>query len=68
MKNKRISDLPEKEFNGEDINNFIYIQNTSVYNPQIVRLPKVFEWIKKEAIKNGLKVEMSGERIMFIKG
>ena len=65
---KLISELPERNFTSEDIDNCFYVQDMNQPTMNYVRMGKVFEWIKKEAEKNGLTVKMTDERIMFISG
>lgn len=65
---RKISELPERKFTNDDIDNCFYVQDMNQPTMSYVRMGKVFEWIKDEAKKNGLTVKMTDERTMFISG
>ncbi len=63
---KRIHELPNKKFDGDTIDNCFYVKDP--YAPvHYIKMNEVFDWIKEKAIESGLKVEMQGDEIMFIK-
>lgn len=64
----KISELPTKDFNSSEINELVFIQNQNTPEMYRVEMAKIFNWIKEQALSNGLTVELTGNNIMFIKG
>lgn len=60
----KLSELPIAKFNGEHIDNVFFVNYQHLYR---VDFKDVFEWIKKEAVKNGLTIELKEDKIVFIK-
>ena len=61
-----ISAFPIQEFSGNDLGGCMYLDNEKGHTT-IVTLRMVFDWIKKEAVKQDLTVELRDNRITFIK-
>ena len=68
MAGRKISELPQKQFSGEIIDNCFYVENP--YDPvHFVKMSEVFNWIKEKSMcDDGLIVEFTGDNIIFIKG
>lgn len=64
----KISELPKKVFTGEFINNCFFVDEINTTNMSSVPLRSIFDFIKSEALKDGLTVELKSDRIIFIKG
>ena len=65
---KKINELKERKFTSRDIDHCLYVANMNEPDMHYVKMENIFNWIKEEALKNGLTVKMEGERIMFITG
>jgi hypothetical protein len=63
----KISELPVKTFTNDSIDHCFYVENMNTPEMRLVPLVKIFDWIKDQANKDGLTVEMEGDRIMFIR-
>ncbi len=67
MNNNRISELKEQVFTGGDIDNCLIVEGSnSLDTLRNVPLRQVFEWVKEQAEKDGLKVELTEDKIYFI--
>lgn len=67
MAGKKITELEQRDFNGEDIDHLWYV-DTPYKVTYAVPMSKVFDWIKEKAEAEGLTVELKGEQIIFIAG
>lgn len=67
MPPRKLSDLPQADFSGDEIDNCLFVRNMGT--PELVSVPmsNVFNWIKHKAETEGLYVEMKSDRIVFIK-
>jgi hypothetical protein len=62
----KISEIPVQEFASNDTCFYIEVANRPTV--KAVGMQNVFDWIRDEAIKNGLTVKMVDDGIMFISG
>lgn len=67
MSGRKITDLRQINFTSEIIDNCFYVDKINTKDMAYVPMSKVFEWIKDQAIENGLTVELKCEQIIFIK-
>jgi hypothetical protein len=63
----KISELPVKTFTNDSIDHCFYVENMNTPEMKLIPLLQIFEWIKEQANKDGLTVEMRDDRIMFIR-
>jgi hypothetical protein len=63
----KISELPVKTFTNDSIDHCFYVENMNTPEMKLIPLLHIFEWIKEQANKDGLTVEMRDDRIMFIR-
>ena len=63
----KISELPVKTFTNDSIDHCFYVENMNTPEMKLIPLVQIFEWIKEQANKDGLTVEMRDDRIMFIR-
>ncbi len=62
---RRISELPIKEFNAEDIDNSVFVVNPNTIRMSAIPISSIFEFIKKKAKDDGLEVELQENKIIF---
>lgn len=69
MRFLKISDLPVGELTSDTIDNCLFVENLNTNEMKSVSMKKVFEWIRKTAIEQGLTVKLTAEgKILFITG
>lgn len=66
MQGRRIEELVEHKFDGQDIDNIFFVDSIPAPLHRI-SLGDIFDWIRETAIKEGLTVELQDNKIVFIK-
>lgn len=64
----KINELPIEPFTDDKITNCFYVENMNTPIMKVVEMQNIFDWIKKESVKNGLTVKLNNNSIMFITG
>ena len=67
MGRKKISELPQKTFESDMIDNCFFVDKINTPFMSAVPLKSVFEEIIKKAKENGLTIELQSERIVIIR-